>query len=242
MYKKLVWTLPFAFAPLLFGFGLPELPKTSPKQLVTMSTLDPLFGAAAAISGMKDDPVAKANVTYPVTSVGKYDAFFKKSAELRASLIASQAFTTATMVNMKATARSASAKSELGNSIKEVVGDKPDSEWSIEDTATILKLQKKKGEVTSEQLKGIGQSAVSIGGMSAFLANVPLTSKDLGTQGKDLAGSVSTDFSGVAATKVPEVTQALNDSRESLTKAGEQAAVTGKELSRLGYAIKMAVE
>jgi len=89
---------------------------------------------------------------------------------------------------MKATARSASAKSELGNSIKEVVGDKPEGEWSIEDTATILKLQKKKGEVTSEQLKGIGQSAASIGGMSVFLAKVPTTSMELGTQAKDLAG------------------------------------------------------
>src|SRR6267154_1445552 len=119
MYKKLAWMLSLPFLPFLFGFGLPELPKASSKQLVTMSTLDPLFGAAAAVSGMKDDPVAKANLTYPVTNVGKYDAFFKKSAEIRGSLIASQAFTTATMVNMKATARSAAAKSELGNSIKE---------------------------------------------------------------------------------------------------------------------------
>jgi hypothetical protein len=239
MYKKLVWILALPLVPYLFGFGLPG---TSSKQQVTMSSLDPLFGAAAAVSGMKDDPVAKANVTYPITNVGKYDDFFKKSAEIRASLIASQAFTTATMVNMKATARSASAKSELGNSIKEVVGDKPDGEWSIEDTATILKLQKKKGEVTTEQLKGIGQSVATIGGMSAFLAKLPIASKDLGTQAKDLAGSVSTDFSGLAVTKVPEVTQALNDSRDSLTKAGEQSVVTGKELSRLGYAIKMAIE
>ncbi len=53
---------------------------------------------------------------------------------------------------------------------------------------------------------------------------------------------MSTEFSGLAATKVPEVTQALNDSRDSLTKAGEQAVLTGKELSRLGYAIKLALE
>jgi len=239
MYKRLHWILSLPFVPFLFGFGLPG---TSSKQHVTMSSLDPLFGVAATVSGMKDDPVANAKVTYPVTNVGKYDDFFKKSAEVRGSLIASQAFTTTTIVNMKATARSALAKSELGNSIKEVVGDKPEGEWSIEDTATILKLQKKKGEVTSEQLKGIGQSAASIGGMSVFLAKVPTTSMELGTQAKDLAGSVSTDFSGLAATKVPEVTQALNDSRDSLTKAGEQAVVTGKELSRLGYAIKMALE
>jgi hypothetical protein len=246
MNKKVVWMLALPFAPFLVGFGLPtalpKLPTTILTQQVTLSSLDPLFGIASTESGMTEDPVKKANVIYPVTSVGKYDAFFKKSAELKGSLIASTEFTTVTMANMKATARSAAAKSALGASIREVVGSKPESRWTVEDTGRILKLEKKKGEVTEEQMNALRQSAVSVTAMTALILKAPTTVIELATMGRELSGSVSTDFAGSELANAPKVATALTDSAGSLKEAGEQAKVAIKELSRLGAMIAMALD
>lgn len=233
MFRLLVPCLP------VFGCALLGGPA---KQQVTMGSLDPVFGMAASASGMKEDPVVKASVTYPVVGNAKYDEFFKKSAEVKGSMVASRAFATATMENMKATARSAAAKGALDDSIKEVVGDKPDSNWTAEETAAIIKLERKRGAVAADQLSGIGQSAASITGLAAFLAKVPITSKDLASQGSGLAGSVRQDFTGPQAAKAPEISAALNDSAVALREAGEAAPATAKELTRLGNAIKMALE
>ncbi len=191
---------------------------------------------------MKDDPLVKAAVTYPVVGNTKYDEFFKKSAEMRGRLIASQAVATTTLENMKETARSEAAKGALGDSIKEVVGEQPESMWSVEETAAIIKLQRKRGEVATDRLKGFSQSVASIRELSTFHVKLPMSSTDLANQGRGLAGSVPHDFIGPAAIKAPQVTGALNDSAGWLKEAGEQAPLTAKELVRLGDAITMALE
>jgi hypothetical protein len=229
---------------LTIAFGLPKPPwsKDAPAELpapitgtLQLGDADSLVVKAAELVGMKEDPILKKQIQYKIfADRPKYDEFFKRAAQLHGNQAAAEAFAALTTEHMKATARSAQAKGAVSTSIKEVVGDKPEKDWTPEETGAILALEQKKGELNKDQLTALGQSALSVGLLGKYLAGVPKDGNDL----VKTSNSVKEHFGKEGMITQGFLGAALTDSLKSINDAVNQAPVTAKEITRLGAALQ----
>jgi hypothetical protein len=229
---------------LTIAFGFPKLPGSSgaPAELaqpetgtLSLGDSDSLVVKASELVGMKEDPILKKQIQYKIFSDRpKYNEFFKKSAQLYGGNVAAEAFASLTTEHMKGVARSASAKGAVSTSIKEVVGDKPEKDWTPEETGAILQLEKKRGELSNDQLTSLAQSAASVALLGKYLVGVPkdgnelLKSSDSLKQNFGKEGMITQGFLGVAMTS----------SVQSINSAMKQAPETTKEIAHLGTALQ----
>jgi hypothetical protein len=229
---------------LTIAFGLPKPPwsKDAPAELgqpetgtLSLGDADSLVVKAAELVGMKEDPILKKQIQYKIfRERPKYNEFFKRSAQLHGNTVAAEAFAALTTEHMKDTARSAQAKGAVSTSIKEVVNDKPQKDWTPEETGAILALEKKKGELSTDQLTSLAQSAASVALLGKYLAGVPKDGNDLIKSSNSLKehfgkeGMITQGFLGAA----------LTDSVKSINDAVNQAPLTAKEITRLGAALQ----
>lgn len=227
---------------LTIAFGLPnpfdkdkhDLPPPETGTL-SLGDADPLVVKASELVGMKEDPILKKQIQYKIfRDRPKYNELFKRSGQLYGGNVAAEAFAGLTTTHMKEVARSATAKGAVSTSIKEVVGDKPEKDWTPEETGAILQLEKKKGELSSDQITSLAQSAASVALLAKYLAGVPkdgnelLKSSDSLKQGIGKEGMITQGFLGAAMT----------NSVSSINDALRQAPVTTKEIAHLVTALQ----
>jgi hypothetical protein len=205
---------------------------------LTLLDCDPSFNKARNLIGITDDPVLKAQITYKTFNKKKYDEFMHNSARLHGNMVAAHSFVVLANVYVKDTARSTGGSSEIADTIKTAVGDKPDTDWTIDDSVAVLKARKAKGQLSKEQLAGLANFSTSIVGLSAFILKLPSDALDLTKRGTDLSKHVKDDFKPLQLT---DVIPALTDAIGSIKDAGDQATETANTMSKIGAALSSAI-
>jgi len=207
--------------------------------VLSLSDIDPNL---APLAKTELDPFFKQKVEYQVVGMDKYYKFFKSSAITYAGLLVGETAATATSAKLKGYARTMAAKSAVDDSVKEIMGDTPADKMSTEQSIALLKLKKKKGELSEDETKYFISSAVNIGLIAVALNTSIQNAASLIDTGKELQGSVKNDFIGMNALKLPGVTTGIANSMTQLARVPSQGVGVAKELTIMIEAMKMLSE
>ncbi|MGC4000875.1 MAG: hypothetical protein QM767_26840 [Anaeromyxobacter sp.] len=200
-------------------------------------TLDSIKGAFGEVPILGADPLASKKVEWQPTGKARYDQFLQDAAFMDAGMIVSQATTDTLTTSLKGYARNIAASGAMKDAAKEIVGDTPPDQLSEEQSLALLALKKKMASLSEEELAFATKGAASATVVGGFLAKVPETSTQLVEQGSSLSQSVSKDFTGFDAMKVPGVGAALALSGVHVKDAAERAPELAKAITRLAQGL-----
>jgi hypothetical protein len=190
------------------------------------------------LSGLEGDPLEKEPVEYQQVGKADYDRFFKDSSTVRANLVVADALSEALSKNVKNYARSYAAAGAADENVKEIVGDTKPDQLSDEQSIALLRLKKKRNELSGDELKFAASSGANAVQVALYLVGTTLTTRQLAEQGKDLSGKVPTSFTGMEALKAPAATSGLSTSIDNLTRASTRIPDVAQKLTRLGEGLR----
>lgn len=215
--------------------GLGTNTTTTSTRRVAMNDLDT---SIAKLTGLEPSPLSTTAVEYVVTGKPKYDQFFKSSAEVRATFVVSQALSEVLTENLKKYARSYVAIDGTDRSVKALIGKTAPEHLTVEQSQALLVLKKKRGKLSAEEKTFAINSVANTTQTVQYLGKTATTAKSLADSASSLSRSITTDFSGVEASKTPQVTEAVKTSVNNLREAPATAEQLAKTLARLEESLR----
>jgi len=228
MKIKRIFPIVFAIAILAFFTACGSLGSLGGSETLKLSLTDiePNFG-----------PIGKAlvfeGVEYSKIGEPEFDGFFKNAAKINGLIMVSSAFSNNLMESLKKTAMDIVAKDELKNSVKELVGNKPVSEYTTDDLIAVTKLGIQKRSVNTDIIKGYVESGANALILVTGLVNGEKAVKELISTG----ASLSSKASSLSPTKAPGAVSGVSGSLSNLKSAVEQFPTLVKDLTKLSSAL-----
>ena len=204
--------------------------------ILSLSDIDPNL---TVLSKTELDPFFKQKLEYQVAGVAKYDKFFKSSAITYGGLLVGKNAATTTSATLKGYARSMAAKAATDANVKEIVGDTPPDKITTEQSIALLKLKKKRGELSEDETKYFISSAANLGLIAVALNASIQNAASLADTGKELSGSAKDDFTGFNAMKLPGVISGITNSATQLAQVPSEGIGLAKELTIMIQAMQM---
>jgi hypothetical protein len=226
--KKFSW-LVILVSPFLFYFtGCSATQQLTATDITDTTTTGKNLGTFGTAFKMSKDTVFQ--IGDP-----QFDKFFKDAAGLDDLVRLTDVFSQNTVVLLKKTAKNAMAYEEVSDTAKKLMGSEPDSGWTVEEQAAIVKLGAKKGVIQQDVIKEYIKTGVNIELLSLSLENGIATVPELiktGTQLSSTASSLPPSKSSLA------IKAAVSISLTNLNNVKDKGPEKVKNLSKMSTAFK----
>lgn len=164
----------------------------------------------------------------------QFDKFFKTAAKLDGLVIFTEAMTQDVTKQLKKYAMSKASKNALEDNIDEIVDDTPPEKYTTEQSIAIMKLAKKKDEVSGDEIEYITNTATSLGIGVYSLGKGMKEVKSLINDGTELLQNVG----NCKPWKRPAATKALKGTITNLKSISKNAPETLEEMKVLADGFK----
>lgn len=183
--KKILMLL-FAFTMLLVVGCAPAA-----KHVLTIADIEPKLAALGGSAIGFTDESEDGFVTYIQIGVPAFDDFFKSAAKLNGLVRLSKGMTTTAIGQLKKFAMTKAADAAMKDNIRELIGDKPESEWTDADAIAVMKMAKGQGKISADEAKYFLTTAGSMGITVIALGKGIKEAKDLLPKGAGLMKDVA---------------------------------------------------
>jgi hypothetical protein len=164
----------------------------------------------------------------------KYDLFFVDAAKIQAGLVVSNALVEALTKNIKGYAMSYAAANATDENVRLLLAGRAPEALNAYESLAMLKLQKAHSGLSDDESKYALRTGANTLQTALYMRESVKAAIGLVAQGRELSGTVRTDFTGLDARKVPGVTTAMATSVDNLNGAITTAPEIAKQLYRLG--------
>ena len=168
-------------------------------------------------------------VTYMQIGDPSYDGFFRSAAKLDGLVLLSKSMTTKAAGELKKFAQSKASDDELKDQIREIVGDTPSDQWTVEQSVAVMDTASGQKKVRVDEIKYFATTAGSIGLTVVSLTKGVKETKGLITQGQGLLQNVKS----LKPTLVPVATKGLKASISNLQGVAKNAPALVEEMAVL---------
>tara|TARA_B100000700_G_scaffold279468_1_gene328408 strand:+ start:523 stop:1296 length:774 start_codon:yes stop_codon:yes gene_type:complete len=161
---------------------------------------------------LDSDGDGKSDIGYVVIGDPAFDDFFKSAAKLNGLIYICTELTASATSQLKHFARSQASNEALRDQIKELVGDKPSSEWTTQESAAVMATAKERGQVKGDVLESFAGTGISMGVGVVALGKAIKEAKDLLPKGQTLLSNVKS----VSPMKIGKATKGVKNSISNL--------------------------
>jgi len=168
-------------------------------------------------------------VTYMQIGDPSYDDFFRSAAKLDGLVLLSKSMTAKATGQLKKFAQSKASDDELKDQIREIVGDTPSDQWTVEQSVAVMDSASGQKKIRVDEIKYFATTTGSIGLTVVSLTKSVKETKGLITQGQDLLQNVKS----LKPTLVPAATKGLKASISNLQGVAKNAPALVEEMTVL---------
>ncbi|MFB0517045.1 MAG: hypothetical protein ACETWG_10660 [Candidatus Neomarinimicrobiota bacterium] len=205
------------------------------RAVLTLSDLDP------KLAFLEEHGIYVALIDYPVTGIEKYNEFFKSSALIYYTAELAGSMVNDATANLKRFARDRLAGAVMDENIRELIGDTPPDQLSVEQSLAVMRMEQERDRITQHEVEYFATTIGELGIASFALVRGIKETPDLIRSGGALLTNVKDDFTIFGIPRFWEirpVVEGLNESIDRLKHVRDKAPVIVEDIAVLISGIK----